>query len=94
VTCLVVPSPLRRSPREGALTYLDGLYIANLGLFDPSDRAGDEHVWRLTDHRTLRVRATGVEKVLGLAFRGGQLYALEMSTTGGNPSPGRGVLRL
>src|SRR6185436_10344206 len=56
------------------------IYIANLGLFDPSDQAGDEHVWRLTGHGTLKVRATGVEKVLGLAFRGGQLYALEMST--------------
>ena len=75
-----------------ALTYHGGLYIANLGLFDPSDRAGDEHVWRLTDHRTLRVRATGVEKVLGLAFRGGQLYALEMSTTAGSPTPGTGAI--
>ena len=46
-------------------------YIANLGVFDPSDQASDEHVWRLTGHGTLKVRATGVEKVLGLAFRGG-----------------------
>ena len=75
-----------------ALTYHGGLYIANLGLFDPSDRAGDEHVWRLTGHRTLKVRATGVEKVLGLAFRGGQLYALEMSTTAGTPTPGTGAI--
>jgi hypothetical protein len=75
-----------------ALTYHGGLYIANLGLFDPGDRAGDEHVWRLTDHRTLAVRATGVEKVLGLAFRGGQLYALEMSTTAGTPTPGTGAI--
>jgi hypothetical protein len=75
-----------------ALTYHGGLYISNLGLFDPGDRAGDEHVWRLTDHRTLSVRATGVEKVLGLAFRGGQLYALEMSTTAGNPTPGTGAI--
>ena len=68
------------------------IYIANLGLFDPSDRAGDEHVWRLTGHGTLRVHATGVEKVLGLAFRGGQLYALEMSTTAGGPTPGTGAI--
>ena len=34
-------------------------------------------MWRLTGHRTLKVRATGVEKVLGLAFREGKLYALE-----------------
>jgi hypothetical protein len=49
-------------------------------------------VWRLTGHRTLKVRATGVEKVLGLAFRGGKLYALEMSTTAGAPTPGTGVI--
>jgi hypothetical protein len=67
-------------------------YIANLGLFDPSDGAGDEHVYRLTRHRTLKVHATGVEKVLGLAFRGGQLYALEMSTTAGGPTPGSGAI--
>jgi hypothetical protein len=75
-----------------ALTYHHSIYIANLGLFEPTDRAGDEHVWRLTGHRTLKVRATGVEKVLGLAFRGGTLYALEMSTTAGAPTPGTGAI--
>ena len=40
----------------------------------------------------LKVRATGVEKVLGLAFRGGRLYALEMSTTAGTPTPGTGAI--
>jgi len=60
--------------------------------FRPTDRAGDEHVWRLTGHRTLKVRATGVEKVLGLAFRGGKSYALEMSTTAGAPTPGTGAI--
>jgi hypothetical protein len=75
-----------------ALTHHRGLYIANLGLFEPSDRAGDERVWELTGHRTLKVRATGVEKVLGLAFRGGKLYALEMSTTAGAPTPGTGAI--
>ena len=67
------------------------IYIANLGLFEPSDQAGDEHVWRLTGHGTLKVRATGVE-VSGLAFRGGQLYALEMSTAAGGPTPGTGAI--
>jgi len=67
-------------------------YISNLGLFDPTDGAGDEHVWQLTRHDTLKVRATGVEKVLGLAFRGGQLYALEMSTMGGSPAPDTGAI--
>ena len=31
------------------------------------------------------MRASGLEQVLGLAFRRGQLYALEMSTTPGGP---------
>jgi len=75
-----------------ALIHHGATYIANLGLFEPSDGAGDEHVWRLTSHGTLKVRATGVEKVLGLAFRGGQLYALEMSTSAGGPTPGTGAI--
>jgi len=33
-----------------------------------------------------------VEKVLELAFRGGKLYALEMSTTAGAPTPGTGAI--
>ena len=40
----------------------------------------------------LKVRATGLEQVLGLAFRGGKLYALEMSTTPGGPTPGTGAI--
>src|SRR5215831_1137061 len=75
-----------------ALVHHRGTYIANLGVFDPSDGTGDEHVWRLTPHRTLRVRATGVEKVLGLAFRDGRPYALEMNTTAGGPTPGTGAI--
>ena len=49
-------------------------------------------MWRLTGHGTLKVRATGVEKVLGFAFRGGQLYALETSTAAGGPIPGTGAI--
>ena len=75
-----------------ALVHHGSTYIANLGVFDPSDRAGDEHVWQLTSHHTLKIRASGVEKVLGLAFRHGQLYALEMSTSAGGPTPGTGAI--
>ena len=39
-----------------------------------------------------RCAATGLEQVLGLAFRGGKLYALEMSTTPGGPTPGTGAI--
>jgi hypothetical protein len=75
-----------------ALIHHGATYIANLGVFDPTDGARDEHVYRLTRHRTLKIRATGVEKVLGLAFRHGALYALEMSTTAGSPTPGTGAI--
>jgi hypothetical protein len=66
--------------------------IANLGLFDPTDGAGDEHVWRLGPGGGFRPFATGVEKVLGLALRDGRLYALEMSTSAGGPTPGTGAI--
>jgi hypothetical protein len=43
--------------------------------------------------RPLHVRpSSGVEKVLGLAFRGHKLYALEMSTSAGGPTPGTGAI--
>ena len=75
-----------------ALVHHGATYIANLGVFDPTDAAGDEHVWRLTAQHALKIRATGVEKVLGLAFRDGKLYALEMSTTAAGPTPGTGAI--
>jgi hypothetical protein len=68
------------------------LSIGNLGLFGPPDgTVPNEHVWDLR-HGHLKVRASGLEQVLGLAFRRGQLYALEMSTTPGGPTPGTGAL--
>jgi hypothetical protein len=33
-----------------------------------------------------------MRRVLGLAFRGGKMYALEMSTTQGGPTPGTGTI--
>jgi hypothetical protein len=38
------------------------------------------------------VRATGVEKVLGLAIRHGEMYALKLSTSAGGPTPGTGAM--
>jgi hypothetical protein len=66
--------------------------IANLGLFDPTDQAGDESVYQLDPNGNFGVQTSGLEKVLGLAFRDGDLYALEMSTTAGGPTPGTGAL--
>ena len=73
-----------------ALARHGGYYIGNLGTFEPADQAGDEHVYTVTPGGKLRVRASGLEKVLGLAFNHGKLYALEMSTSKGEPTPGTG----
>jgi hypothetical protein len=69
------------------------LFIGNLGVFGPTDgTVPDEHVYRLTRTSRLPVRASGLEQVLGLAIRHGRLYALEMSTTPGGPTPGTGAI--
>ena len=73
-----------------ALTWHGSFYLGNLGTFEPADQAGDEHVYTVTPGGKLRVRASGLEKVLGLAFNHGKLYALEMSTSKGEPTPGTG----
>jgi hypothetical protein len=67
-------------------------YVGNLGTFGPDDRANDEHVYKVRPNGRVSVRAGGLEQVLGLAFRGGKLYALESSTTGGGPTPGTGAI--
>ena len=75
-----------------ALAYHGVFYLGNLGVFGPGDGAGDEHVYQINPNGKLRVRARGLEKVLTLAFRGGKLYALEMSTAAGNPAPATGAI--
>jgi hypothetical protein len=63
--------------------------IGNLGVFGPPDgTVPNEHVYKLTQNRKLKVRASGIEQVVGLAFRRGTLYALELSMTPGGPTPG------
>jgi hypothetical protein len=75
-----------------AITRHGVFYVGNLGTFGADDGAGDEHVYQLNPNGRIRVRASGLEKVLALAFRGGKLYALEMSTTAGGPTPGSGQI--
>jgi hypothetical protein len=67
-------------------------YVGNLGTFGDTDGLGDEHVYQVNPNGHTRARATGLEKVVGLAFRGGKLYALEMSYTAGGPVPGTGQI--
>jgi hypothetical protein len=75
-----------------AITRHGVFYLGNLGEFDPGDQSGDEHVYQLNPNGGIRVRASGLEKVLALAFHGGKLYALEMSTSAGGPTPGTGAI--
>jgi hypothetical protein len=66
--------------------------IGNLGVFGAEDgTTPNEHAWNVTRHR-VAVRASGLEQVVGLAFRRGSLYALELSTTPGGPTPGSGAI--
>jgi hypothetical protein len=75
-----------------ALAHHGVFHVGNLGTFDPEDQAGDEHVFQVNPNGRLRIQASGLEKVLGLAFVGGKEYALEMSTAAGGPVPGTGTL--
>jgi hypothetical protein len=91
ISCVIDVSASQGHIVPTALTHHHGsTYIANLGVFDSGSPAGDEHVFLLTRNRTLKVRAGGLEKVLGLAFRRGRLYALELSTAAAGPTPGTG----
>jgi hypothetical protein len=86
----VVPTAIteRGGPRPA-------FFIGNLGGFGPPDgTVPNEHVYKLTPNGKLRVQASGLEQVLGLARRNGKLYALESSTTPGGPTPGTGALVL
>ena len=95
----VVPTAITSQPGKGhghgwkhhART--PNFYISNLGVFGPEDgTVPNSSVWKLGNDLKLKQRATGLEQVLGLAFRGGKLYALEMSTTPGGPTPGTGAI--
>jgi len=77
-----------------ALVHGDGSWkIGNLGVFGPADgTTPNEKVWRLASHNRLVLRGKGLEQVVGLAYRGDTLYALELSTTPGGPTPGTGSI--
>ncbi len=75
------------------MTSGDGtFYIGNLGTFGPGDAPGAESVWTLAPGDGLTRIATGFEQVVGLAFRGASLYALELATTPGGPTPFSGAI--
>jgi hypothetical protein len=62
-------------------------YVSNLGRFDP-DRLNTQDVFQITPSGQLKVVATGLSKVLGLAFDGRhRRYVLETSYSTSSPGP-------
>lgn len=77
-----------------AVTYHGNFYVSNLGAFDP-EQLNKQSVFKITPSGRLQVVATGLSKVLGLAFDGrDRLYILETSysTSSWFPAPGTGRL--
>lgn len=62
-------------------------YVSNLGQFDP-DQLNTQGVFQITPSGQLKVVATGLSKVLGMAFDGrARLYVLETSYSTSSPGP-------
>jgi hypothetical protein len=64
----------------------DDFYFGNLGTFPVMP--GTQSIWKLERNGHLSVFATGLTTVLGTAWHGGHLYALESITAAGFPAPG------
>jgi len=70
-----------------AIAYHGVFYVSNLGTFDP-DQLNTQSIFQITPSGQMHVVATGLSKVLGLAFDArGRLYALEASYSTTDPGP-------
>lgn len=69
-------------------------YVSNLGQFDP-DALNTQSVYQITPSGHIKVVATGLSKVLGIAFdRRARLYVLEASYSTTDPGPEPATARL
>jgi hypothetical protein len=69
-------------------------YVSNLGRFDP-DSLNTQSVFHITPSGNLKVVATGLSKVLGIAFDGrARMYVLETSFSTTDPGPEPATARL
>lgn len=69
-------------------------YVSNLGQFDPAG-LNTESVYRITARGKIKVVATGLSKVLGIAIdRRGRIYILETSYSATDPGPDPATARL
>lgn len=76
------------------VAYHGVFYVSNLGQFDP-DQLNTQNVFQVTPSGQLKVVASGLSKVLGLAFDGrDRLYVLETSYSTSDPGPVPGTGRL
>jgi hypothetical protein len=84
LSTLFVPPP----GWQGAtgITYHGNFYVSQLGTFPV--RPGTQNILKLTPSGNVKVAASGLTAVLGVAFDArGRLYALETITTAGFPGP-------
>jgi hypothetical protein len=73
-----------RGPTGNA--YHGNFYVGTLGTFPV--RPGTQKIYKITPSGRIKVAASGLTAVLGVAFnRRGRLYALETDTVAGNPGP-------
>jgi len=69
-------------------------YVSNLGRFDP-EGLNTESVYQITPSGNIKVVATGLSKVLGIAFdRRARMYVLEASYSTSDPGPEPATARL
>ena len=69
------------------LAYHGNFYVSSLGQFDP-DQLNTQSILKITPSGELKVVATGLSKVLGLAFDGrDRMYVLEASYSTSDPGP-------
>ena len=70
-----------------AIAYHGVFYVSNLGTFD-TDQLNKQSIFQITPSGRFHVVATGLSKVLGLAFDPrGRMYALETSYSTTDPGP-------
>jgi len=73
-----------------AIAYHGVFYVGNLGEFDP-DQINRQNVFQITPSGELRLAASGMSKVLAVAFDSEhRMYVLEMTTDQQFPAPGLG----
>ncbi|HEX6552739.1 MAG TPA: ScyD/ScyE family protein [Ktedonobacteraceae bacterium] len=84
MSTLFVPPPNWQGPT--GIAYHGNFYFGTLGTFPV--RPGTQNIYKVTPSGSIKVAASGLTAVLGVAFDvRGRLYALETDTVAGFPGP-------